>query len=132
MAVNTVLVPLVEGASKLRTEAQVTIMSVAVTSLLETWMAHILREKPKFRYHSLTYPKALCQDSPLEVGGVDTARNLWPAHSRSTLSDQACKSCSGWDFSVSYLGHGICEITDGVMPDAMFQSFCETNAWAWG
>ncbi|XP_033632964.1 uncharacterized protein LOC117294588 [Asterias rubens] len=50
-AVNTILVPLVEGVSKLRVSAQIAVVSVAITNMLETWMAHILREKPKFSIH---------------------------------------------------------------------------------
>ncbi|XP_038070609.1 uncharacterized protein LOC119739669 [Patiria miniata] len=50
-AVNTILVPLVEGVSNLRISAQIAIISVTVTNMLEMWMAHVLREKPKFSVH---------------------------------------------------------------------------------
>ncbi|XP_072023963.1 uncharacterized protein [Amphiura filiformis] len=50
-AVDTLLVPLFEGVSKLKTAAQISVISIAVTTMLETWMAFVLKEKPKFSYH---------------------------------------------------------------------------------
>ncbi|XP_019646243.1 PREDICTED: uncharacterized protein LOC109486795 [Branchiostoma belcheri] len=50
-AVETVLFPVTEGVSKLKTTAQISAVSVAVSAMLESWLGHILKERIKFSYH---------------------------------------------------------------------------------
>lgn len=49
--VENLLVPIAEGVTKLKTTAQITIMCIAVQTMLESWMMFILKEKPKFSIH---------------------------------------------------------------------------------
>ncbi|XP_066276929.1 uncharacterized protein [Branchiostoma lanceolatum] len=50
-AVETVLFPVTEGVSKLKTTAQISAVSVVVSAMLESWLGHILKERIKFSYH---------------------------------------------------------------------------------
>ncbi|XP_077992627.1 coiled-coil domain-containing protein 142-like [Glandiceps talaboti] len=47
-AVETILEPVTDGVSKLKTAAQISAVTVAVVAMLEAWMTHILKEKIKF------------------------------------------------------------------------------------
>ncbi|XP_070540726.1 uncharacterized protein [Ptychodera flava] len=47
-AVETILEPVTEGVSKLKTAAQISAVTVAVVAVLEAWMNNILKEKIKF------------------------------------------------------------------------------------
>ncbi|KAJ8026116.1 hypothetical protein HOLleu_33863 [Holothuria leucospilota] len=51
VAVSTLLIPVTEGVSHLKATTQITVVSMAVTKMLDTWMSFILKEKPKFSLH---------------------------------------------------------------------------------
>nr|XP_006825961.1 PREDICTED: uncharacterized protein LOC102807646 [Saccoglossus kowalevskii] len=48
-SVETILEPVTDGVSKLKTAAQISAVTLAVVAMLEAWMNHILKEKIKFR-----------------------------------------------------------------------------------
>ncbi|PIK52402.1 hypothetical protein BSL78_10714 [Apostichopus japonicus] len=51
LAINTLLKPVTEGVCHLKATSQITVVSIATTKMLDTWMNFILKEKPKFSLH---------------------------------------------------------------------------------
>jgi hypothetical protein len=54
-ALDRILEPVVDGVSKLKTTAQLSAISMAVTKMCEAWTSFILKEKIKFRYCKALY-----------------------------------------------------------------------------
>ncbi|CAH1783759.1 unnamed protein product [Owenia fusiformis] len=50
-AMDTLLEPIVEGAAKLRSTAQISIISITVTTICDMWMQQILKERLRFSYY---------------------------------------------------------------------------------
>ncbi|XP_071946755.1 uncharacterized protein [Antedon mediterranea] len=47
----TILQPIIEAVTYLQPAAQVSIVTIVMTTMFETWMQHILKQKPKFSIH---------------------------------------------------------------------------------
>ncbi|XP_071491579.1 uncharacterized protein [Diadema antillarum] len=91
--VDILLMPIAEGVTKLKTTAQITIMSIAVKTMLESWMSFILKEKPKFSVHGA---HQLEQDfGYVHQWLSSSASKLGPESKQSVLSLDAIRNFEG-------------------------------------